>query len=269
METLKLGIIGVGVMGEAIIGGAIRAGAVESKNVYAFDVDSTKLQAFAERYSVHACKNAPELVGQTDVVLAAVKPATFEPLLKDIAASLSNKALISIVAGWNTAKIMKVLQKETRLLCVMPNMAAAVGESMSVLASNNTLSSSELLFVSGLFGTIGETEILDEKYFDIVTGLSGSGPAFVMMFIEALMQAGVYNGLPAKIARKLAVQTVIGAARTVKISEKHPAELRDAVCTPGGTTIEGVLELEKSAFVGTVMSAVDKSTKKFRQMVNG
>jgi pyrroline-5-carboxylate reductase len=89
------------------------------------------------------------------------------------------------------------------------------------------------------------------------------------MFIEALMQAGVYNGLPAKIARKLAVQTVIGAAKTAKASEKHPAELRDSVCTPGGTTIEGVLELEKSAFSGTVMSAVDKSTKKFRQMVNG
>jgi pyrroline-5-carboxylate reductase len=266
MKTHKLGIVGVGVMGEAIIGGAIGAGAINGPDIFAFDIDRAKLAVFSERYSVQACKSAADLAGKSDVVLVAVKPMTYESLLREIAPVMHEKALISIVAGWNSAKIAPYLPGDARLLCVMPNMAAACGESMSVLGAGNTLSEDEMQFAMKLFGSFGETELLDEKYFDIVTGLSGSGPAFVLMFIEALMQAGVYNGLPAKTARKLAVQTVLGAAKALKMSDRHPAELRDAVCTPGGTTIEGVLELEKNSFAGTVMAAVDKSTNKYRQM---
>jgi pyrroline-5-carboxylate reductase len=269
MESYKLGILGAGVMGEAIAGGALRAGVIRAADVFVYDIDENKLKNIADTYTIQACKDAYDLIAISDIVLAAVKPAVFQRILETDAQALLGKALISIVAGWNSAKILKHLPSDTRLLCVMPNMAAACGEAMSVLASNNTLSPGELQFALRLFGSFGETELLDDRLFDIVTGLSGSGPAFALMFMEAMMQAGIYNGLPAKTARKLAAQTVLGAAKALKMSEKHPAELRDSVCTPGGTTIEGVQELERSAFTGAVMSAVDKSAKKYKQMVNG
>lgn len=269
MESYKLGILGAGVMGEAIMGGALRAGVVQAANVFVYDIDEGKLQRASNTYSVTACESPDDLIGKSDIVLAAVKPAVFQRLLEDNAQLLRGKALVSIVAGWDSAKILQRLPADARLLCVMPNMAAACGEAMSVLASNNTLLPGELQFALRLFGSFGETEMLDDKHFNIVTGLSGSGPAFALMFIEAMMQAGIYNGLPNKTARKLALQTVLGAAKALKVSEKHPAELRDSVCTPGGTTIEGVQELERSGFTGAVMSAVDKSAKKYKQMANG
>lgn len=269
MDSYKLGFIGAGVMGEAILGGAVRSGVISAADIFAYDVDKKRLSDISGRYSVNECAGLGELIGKSDIILLAVKPTVFQKILEEIAPKVHGKALFSIVAGWNSEKIKKYISSETRLLCIMPNMPAICGEGMSVLSANNSLLPGELQFALKVFGAFGETELLDEKYFDVVTGLSGSGPAFVFMFIEAMMSAGVYNGLPAKTARKLAVQTVLGAAKVLKSNDKHPAEMRDSVCTPAGTTIEGVFELEKCGFNGTVMSAVDKSTKKFRQMVNG
>jgi pyrroline-5-carboxylate reductase len=269
MGSYQLGFIGAGVMGEAIMSGALQAGVIAPGDIHVFDIDTAKLKSIACRLQVDACADLDALIARSDVLLAAVKPAMFQRLLEEIATDMRGKALVSIVAGWNTLKIRRHLPDDVRLLCVMPNMPAIAGEGMSVLSANHTLLPEEFEFAQKLFGSFGETELLDEKYFDIVTGLSGSGPAFVFMFIEAMMQAGVYDGLPAKTARKLAVQTALGAAKVLKSNDKHPAEMRDAVCTPAGTTIEGVCELENRGFNGAVIAAVDKSAKKYRQMANG
>jgi pyrroline-5-carboxylate reductase len=268
MSSLRMGFIGVGFMGEAILSGALRSSVIAASDIFVHDVDQTKLKSIADHYCVNACAGVDELLDNADVVLVAVKPIACAKLLDDIAQKMSGKAIISIVAGWNSEKIKKHLQESTRLLCVMPNMPALCGEGMSVLSANNTLSEGELQFASHLFNSFGEIEILDEKYFDIVTGLSGSGPAFVFMFIEAMMQAGIYGGLPQKTARKLAIQTVLGSAKVLKMNDRHPAEMRESVCTPAGTTIEGVFELETRGFTAAVIAAVDKSAKKFKQMTN-
>jgi pyrroline-5-carboxylate reductase len=268
MSSYKIGFVGVGVMGEAILNGALHAGYIAPEEIYVHDIDHGKLIGMVDRYAVNPCVSIDELLEKSDIILAAVKPFVFKQMLEDISQKIKGKALVSIVAGWSTQKIKNVLTDETRVLCIMPNMPALCGEGMSVLSSNNTLLPDELQFVTSLFGSFGDTELIDEKYFDIVTGISGSGPAYVFMFIEAMMSAGIYNGLPAKTARKLAVQTVLGAAKTLKLNDRHPADMRDAVCTPAGTTIEGVFELEKSGFNGVVISAIDKTAKKYKQMVN-
>lgn len=268
MGSFKIGFVGAGVMGGAIISGALRSGVIQASDIYVHDVDRAKLADMANHNGVNACASVDELLGKAGIVLIAVKPAACAKLLDEIAPKLDGKALVSIVAGWNSEKIRKHLMENTRLLCVMPNTPAQCGEGMSVLSANNTLTESELQFATKLFGSFGEVELLDEKYFDIVTGLSGSGPAFVFMFIEAMMQAGVYGGLPQKTARKLAVQTVLGSAATLKMNDRHPADMREAVCTPAGTTIEGVFELENRAFNAAVMAAVEKTARKFRQMTN-
>ena len=268
MSSLKVGVIGVGVMGEAIVNGAMNAGFLKPADMFVYDVDRSKSMALADRHSVNSCVSMEDLADKSDLVILAVKPVVCKSVVDGIAQKLADKALISIVAGWNSLKFSKILKKDTRLLCVMPNTPAVCGEGMSVLSANNTLLPDELQFASQLFASFGEVEIIDEKYFDIVTGISGSGPAYVFMFIEALMSAGIYNGLPARTARKLAAQTVLGAAKALKGNDRHPAELRDAVCTPAGTTIEAVYDLERNGFSGIVMSAVDKCAKKYKQMTN-
>lgn len=269
MGSYRLGFIGTGVMGEAIMSGAACSGAIDVADIYAYDIDAEKLKRITERLNINACGDVRSLIESSDIVLAAVKPAMLQKLLEANGEALRGKALISIAAGWNTPRLRKYLPEDVRVLCVMPNMPAVCGEGMSVLSTANTLLPGELEFALRLFNSFGETELVDEKLFDIVTGLSGSGPAFVFMFIEAMAQAGVQGGLPAKTARKLASQTVLGAAKALKSSDKHPAEMRDAVCTPAGTTIDGVYELESRGFGGTVMAAVGKSAEKYRKMTNG
>ncbi len=268
MSQHKIGVIGIGVMGEAIINGALRDTTFSANDFYVYDVDREKLIGMVDHYAVNACVAIDDLLDHADIVLLAVKPLVCGKLLDEIAPKLENKAIVSIVAGWSTEKIKCLVPASTRVLCVMPNTPALCGEGMSVLSSANTLFSDELQFALRLFGSFGETEIVDEQYFDIVTGISGSGPAYVFMFIEAMISAGIYNGLPAKTARKLAIQTVLGAAKALKGTDRHPADMRDAVCTPAGTTIEAVYDLERNGFNGIVMSAVDKCARKYKQMVS-
>ncbi len=268
MSQFKVGIIGTGVMGEAIINGALRSHLFHAEDFFVYDVDREKLIGMVDHYGVNACIELSDLLVKADIILLAVKPYVLEKLLEEISAKLASKAVISIAAGWSTEKVKRLLHESTRVLCVMPNTPALSGEGMSVFSASNTLSDDELKFALELFGSFGETEIIEEKHFDIVTGISGSGPAYVFMFIEALISAGIYHGLPAKTARKLATQTVLGAAKSLKGTDRHPADMRDAVCTPGGTTIEAVYDLEKNGFNGIVISAVDQCSRKYKQMVN-
>lgn len=264
----RLGFVGTGVMGEAILQGVVRGGVLPANHISIYDTDASKMAQIAGKFGVCTAASVRDLIGQSDLILFAVKPVVLGPLLAETADVLQGKAIISIVAGWGTAKIGAITVEHTRILCVMPNTPAVCGEGMSVLSADNTLLPDELMFAKQLFGSFGQVEIVAERYFDIVTGISGSGPAYVFQFIEALMQAGIYKGLPAKTARTLAAQMVLGSARLVLESEKHPAELRDAVCTPAGTTIEAVYALEQQGFTGTVMSAVEACANKYRDMVS-
>ena len=265
MSMFKIGFIGTGVMGESIIGGIVKKKAMSASNIYLFDIDAAKRIHMADAYGVVACASAQELVSASDVVFLAVKPAVCQGVLEELSEQLAGKAIFSIAAGWGTARIAALAPK-ARVLCVMPNMAAISGEAMSVLSADHTLTQEEYDFAKLIFGAIGEVETIPEKHFDIVTGISGSGPAYVFMFIEAMAEAGIYHGLPAKTARKLAAQTLLGAAKTQLMTDRHPADLRDAVCTPAGTTIEAVMELESRGFTGTVMAAVDRCARKYQQM---
>ena len=268
MDGYRLGFVGTGVMGEAILQGVLRGAVLPARQISVFDTDAGKMAQIHNKYAVNTCESMQRLIEQSDIILFAVKPVVFGPLLQDIAPSLKGKAIVSIVAGWGTAKIGAITGNEVRILCVMPNTPAICGEGMSVLSADNTLLAEEQTFARKLFASFGKVEVIAERYFDIVTGISGSGPAYVYVFIEALMQAGIFKGLPAKTARALAAQMVLGSAKLVLESDKHPAELRDAVCTPGGTTIEAVYELEQQGFTAAVMSAVIVCAEKYTDMVS-
>ena len=265
MNSYKLGFIGTGIMGESILSGIVSKKAMSPDNLFVYDIDHAKRIQMVDVYGVRACVTAAELVDACDVVFLSIKPMVCQSVLEELADKLAGKAIFSIVAGWSTARIA-ALAPAARVLCVMPNVAAISGEAMSVLSADHTLTENEFRFANLIFSAFGEVETIPEKHFDIVTGISGSGPAYAFMFIEAMAQAGIYNGLPAKTARKLAAQTLLGAAKTQLLGDRHPADLRDAVCTPGGTTIEAVMELESRGFNGTVMAAVDRCARKYRQM---
>ena len=267
MNRMRLGFVGIGVMGGAILQGVINGQVLPPEQISIFDVDAGKKAQLCHQYGVANTSSVGELIARSDLVLFAVKPMVMGGLLTQVADQLTDKAVVSIVAGWSTAKIQGVLGNQTRVLCVMPNTPAIAGEGMSVLSADNTLDVEEMELAKALFCSFGKVEVLPERYFDIVTGISGSGPAYVYQFIEALMESGIYKGLPAKTARTLAAQMVLGSAKLVLESDKHPAELRDAVCTPGGTTIEAVYELEQSGFTSSVMAAVIACAEKYSRMV--
>jgi len=261
---MKIGFIGTGNMAVPIIEGAIRGGVLKAEEIV-LDQNRSRAAALHEKLNVSLCGGLCELVEICDMLILAVKPNVVAKVLKEAGESLRNKAIISIAAGW-TSEMLQKAAPESRILRVMPNTPALVGEGMSALSKMHTLTDDEAVLAENIFSSFGRAVWVEEYMMEAVIGVSGSGPAYAFMFIEAMADGGVMKGLPRKAAQELAAQTLLGAAKMVLESGMHPGELKDMVCSPGGTTIAAVHALEKGGFRASVMDAVAASVDKAEAM---
>ena len=255
LADVKLGFIGAGNMGAAMIRGLLEGGWVARENLSFYDPDPGR-RADMENLGLESALDAPEVM-HAQVVVLAVKPQIMTEVLAEIREFARPWHLvISIAAGVPLATLRAALP-ESRLIRVMPNTPTLVAAGMAAVAPGHLSTAADLELALEIFGAVGRAVVVDEKHLDAVTGLSGSGPAFVAVFIEALADGGVKMGLPRPLALTLAAQTVLGTARLCLEKELHPGVLKDQVASPAGTTIEGLHVLEQGGFRGMVMSAVE------------
>jgi len=265
MSTLSF--IGAGAMGEALSRGLIAAGTYAPAEIALFDVDGARVAALADSLGARAAASVEEVIEGADVVLLAVKPQTVEAALAPIRARLSPaQTLVSIAAGVSTARLEACFEQPVPVVRVMPNTPALVGAAATAICAGKNAGAEHLARASAIFSAVGLCVEADEKLLDAVTGLSGSGPAYVFLFIESLADGGVRAGLPRDVALKLAAQTVLGSAQMVLQTGEHPGVLKDRVASPGGTTIAGLHALEQGAFRGTVMDAVLAAAERSREL---
>jgi pyrroline-5-carboxylate reductase len=265
-----IGFVGSGAMGEALIKGIVEATLVAPDAILAFDVRAERLTELSQRYGIRPAKSNAEVVRGADVVILAVKPQIMGSVLDDVRTALGRRNLfISIAAGVSTAKLRETLGAPARLIRVMPNTPALVQEGVTAMAKGQGLEAGDLETAEELFRAVGKVVILDEELMDAVTGLSGSGPAYVAIVIEALADGGVKMGLDRPTAMTLAAQTVLGAARLLIQTGLHPGALKDMVSSPGGTTIAGIAALEEGGIRTTLIKAVERATLRSRELGRG
>lgn len=258
---MKLGFIGAGNMGSAILKGILKEGHLSTDEIAIADKMPEMCARFADQ-GVKIMSSNQELARACDCVLLAIKPVYTAQVLKEIHNDLAGKFVISIVAGWTYDMLEAALPQSARFVRVMPNMPLAVGEGMSLLCSHCRCSDAEFAFAKSIFAAAGKVAQVEEHVFVAATSINGCGPAFVYQFIEALADGGVRYGVPRAMAYELAAQTLIGASRMVLESGEHPGKLKDAVCSPGGTTIEGIYALEKGGMRAAVMDALAATIEK-------
>ena len=266
-SQLTIGFLGAGKMATALAKGFVKAGLVGPKQIIAGDLSQAACASFGKEVGAKTTAINPDVVKSAEVLILAVKPDQVAALLAEIREHFTDKhLLISIAAGVTLAKLEAGLGPNARLIRVMPNTPALVGASASAFALSKSAQPGDAELAQKLFSAVGVAFQVKESLLDAVTGLSGSGPAYVYQFIEALGDGGVASGLPRDIATRLAAQTVLGGAKMVLETGQHPGALKDQVTSPGGTTIEGLHELEKGKLRATVMSAVRAATEKSRKL---
>lgn len=259
---MKIAFIGGGVMAEALISGLLGKNVVEAREIVVSDIDQARSQALAQRYQVQCAEDNRSASKGCDIVVLAIKPQSLSEVLAELKGQLKGKQLVlSIVAGASIRTISEGLGHES-VVRVMPNIAVQVGEGVSIWTATAAKAKREK--AKNILAALG-TEIYasDEKYIDMATAVSGSGPAYIFLVIEALIEAAVKIGLPLGLAREIVLQTVLGSARLAQVSGKHPAELRNMVTSPGGTTAEGLLRLEaggmRAVLAQAIIAAYDKA----------
>jgi pyrroline-5-carboxylate reductase len=263
----RVAFLGAGNMGEALIKGLTQAGLVPAGSITASDPRADHLDQVTKRYGIRAVGDNSALVKGADVVILAVKPQIMGAVLKEVAGAVDDgKLLISIAAGVSTKKLRDQLGKPARLIRVMPNTPALVLEGVTAVARAEGLKPGDLEAAQELFAAVGKVVVLEESAMDAVTGLSGSGPAYVAITIEALADGGVKMGLDRATAMTLAAQTVLGSARLVLDTGVHPAQLKDMVSSPGGTTIAGIAALEEGGLRRAFIQAVERATQRSREL---
>lgn len=265
-----IGFIGAGNMGSAMIGGILNASLASSGQIIASAHSSATLEQLRTRFHVETTLSNETVAEQSDILILAVKPNKFDEVIPQISSHVKNNCIIvSIAAGKTIAAIEECFGKKIKLVRAMPNTPALVGEAMSALCPNTAVTAKELESIQQLFNAFGKSEVVPEALIDAVIGVSGSSPAYVYLFIEAMADAAVADGMPRAQAYKFAAQAVYGAAKMVLETGKHPGELKDAVCSPGGTTIEAVAALEKGGLRDTIITAQRACAKKSRDMSTG
>ncbi len=269
-KTFTLGVIGVGQMGGALVRGILRAGALRPEKIVVADADGARAKALAEESGVKQVEANCEVAGESDYVVLAVKPGIIGSVIEEIAVVLSEgQTLVSIAAGVTLSRMREsVGGAKPALVRVMPNTPALVGAGM-IAVSAPGVEEGQVGGLTKLLGALGDVVEVEEGMMDAVTGLSGSGPAFVFVMIEALADGGEAAGLPRHLAHRLAVQTVEGSARMVRETGRHPGALREAVASPGGTTVAGLAELERAGFRGGVASAVRAAARRSKELSGG
>ncbi|MHC6178917.1 pyrroline-5-carboxylate reductase [Clostridium sp. JNZ X4-2] len=258
-----IGFIGCGNMGQAMIGGIINAKLVAPGNIIVGDLNEKSLEKAAQNYGIKITTDNNEVAENADILVLSVKPNLYPIVIKGIKNTVKeNVTIVTIAAGKSLKSTEEAFGRKLKVVRVMPNTPALVGEGMAAICPNDKVSKEEIEEILHIFESFGRGEIVSEKLMDVVTSVSGSSPAFVYVFIEAMADAAVLDGMPRNQAYKFAAQAVLGSAKMVLETKEHPGVLKDMVCSPGGTTIEGVAALEEKGFRNAVISAVRKTTQK-------
>ena len=263
---MKLGFLGCGKMASALIGGVVKAGVCASADLLVSDCIPAAMESVCARFGTLPAANNAALAAAVDAVVLCVKPNDALAALHDLQDALAGKLVISIVAGLSLAQLEQAAGASVRIVRVMPNTPAMIHQGAAAFALGRTATASDSELVTKIFSATGRVAQVKEPLLDAVTGLSGSGPAYVYLIIEALADGGVLMGLPRDLALQFAAQTVAGAAGMVLETGLHPATLKDQVTSPGGTTIAGLEELEAAAVRSALMSAVRAATERSRQL---
>lgn len=264
--TQHISFVGGGRMAEALISGLLSSRSCKAEQIHVADPDTTRLDHLKRLYGIQIGLTNHEVVVSGDVVVLAVKPQVTSEALKEIGDILTKRLVISVVAGMRISRIADACGAQTRVIRAMPNTPAMVGEGMTALAMGPGVKDHEVACARQIFESVGKVVPIDERLMDAVTGLSGSGPAYVFLMIEAMADGGVKMGLPRETASLLAAQTVLGAARMVLDTEQHPARLKDQVASPGGTTIAGLHRLEQACLRGALIDAIEAATKRSQEL---
>ena len=264
---MKIGVIGLGNMATAIIGGLLAKKLVEPENVIGYDKFDAAVQKIKANYNITTVTSEAEVAGAADVLFLAVKPNVLSEVLGKISASIKKETVIISIAAGKTLKFIEegLGRSDCKLVRTMPNTPALVLEGCTGVCPNENVTKEELQKVMEILGAFSKASVVPEKLMDVVVGISGSSPAYVFMFIEAMADAAVVAGMPRAQAYEMCAQAVLGSAKLLLETGKHPGELKDMVCSPGGTTIEAVKVLEEKGFRASVMDAtlacIDKSQK--------
>ena len=271
LKNKKLGFIGGGNMAEAMIKGLLSASFIEAKSIFVSEPSKPKRDALHAEYKIKVTADNCELVKKCDILILAVKPQILQEVLIDIRSLVgSDKLVISIAAGIPISIMDDALRggknKKFSIVRTMPNTPSLVQEGVTAIASGKHVNKTDVKIAHRIFEAVGRTVDVEEGQLDAVTGLSGSGPAYIFMLIEALSDAGVKMGLPRDVANTLTIQTVLGSAKLARESGKHPGELKDMVTSPAGTTISGLHALEEGSLRTTMMNAVEDATLRSREL---
>ncbi len=268
LNDKKITIIGTGNMGEALVSGMIGSGSSNPKNIICTDIIQDKLDEIKSKYKVRTTTNNLKAVAEADIVIYAVKPQIMAATLTETATKLDmSKLVISIAAGVPLAAMESCIRKDLRLIRVMPNIAASVKEAASAIAAGAHATQEDVSLAMEIFNSIGKCIFLKENYLmDAITGLSGSGPAYIFLIVDALADAGVKMGLARKDSLFLAAQTVLGAAKLLIETQEHPGQLKDRVTSPGGTAIAGLATLESGGLRTTLINAVEAATLRSKEL---
>lgn len=268
LNDKKIAIIGTGNMGEALVSGMIVSGSSTPKNIVCTDVRPNKLDDIKAKYKVRTTTNNLKAVSEADIVIYAVKPQIMAAVLSETAKKIDmTKLVISIAAGVPLAAIESCIQKDLRLIRAMPNIAAAVKEAATAIAAGAHATKEDIELAMEIFNSIGKCIFLKENYLmDAITGLSGSGPAYIFLIVDALADAGVKMGLSRQEALFLSSQTILGAAKLLMETHEHPSQLKDKVTSPGGTAIAGLATLESGGLRTTLINAVEVATHRSKEL---
>jgi pyrroline-5-carboxylate reductase len=270
MPGLKVAIIGAGKMGGILLQGFLKNHLVAPEQILATVQHPDRAQALSAQFGVEVTTDNLAAAQEADVILLGVKPIQVPDLIEQIKPALKpGKMVLSFAASVKTRSIEDGAGCELAVIRAMPNTPAMIGAGVTALCAGRFVSPENMAIAQRIFNTVGRTVIVDEKHMDAVTGLSGSGPAFLYIIIEALAEAGVNVGLPRDVATLLAAQTTLGSARMVLETGYHPALLKDQVTTPAGCTVDGILELEEGGLRVTLIKAVKRATQRAKELANG
>ncbi len=263
---MKLGFIGAGNLAGAILKGVVASRKINSEEILIYDLNKEKLDEFKEKLGINVAESANQVASECENIVIAVKPKDIAALINEIKESVkvNNPLVISTAAGTETEKITSLFGFDAKVIRIMPNINAAAGESMTAACSNENAGREEMNFVLDFCSCFGKAIEVEEKYFSAFTAVAGSAPAFAYMFADALANAAVKYGLPADVSQKIAAQMLFGSAKMLLESPLSASELIRNVCSPGGTTIEGVCSLKETGFENSVIKAIDKTVEKDR-----
>lgn len=263
----KVGFIGCGNMAKAIIGGLINNAGITPKDIIAADASEAAIKKASDNIGIDTTLNNKEVASNSDVLFLSVKPQFYETVIAEIKDTISaNQIVVTIAPGKTLAWLAERIGSDVKLVRTMPNTPALVGEGITAVCKNSLVSDEEFLYIMSLLSSFGLAEEISENLMDVVVSVSGSSPAYVFMFIEAMADAAVLDGMPRDKAYKFAAQAVLGSAKMVIETGKHPGELKDMVCSPAGTTIAAVRVLEENHFRGTVIDAVEAAIERSKEL---